>query len=228
MDSGFSNQVKYNCSINANNKEFEFINPSFNFTFIGQEGRIITNTYISTGKSQNLLEISENIFDKKLYILGNSLVYLYNNNYKFNINGTLMNDEIFPYDTVNLTLNLDNYKNKILNATCSSKKSENNYILSCNSTRAIKEKIISGFAALENANLFINVTEQTGFSSSNSYYFSKKNSSISTGSIIGIIMALLIVIISLILLFCYLKKKKSNKSKKETEESSIDYMKNYL
>ena len=78
----------------------------------------------------------------------------------------MMNDEIFPYDTINLTLNLDNYKNKILNATCSSKKSENNYILSCNSTRAIKEKIISGFAALENENLFVNISEQTEFSSS--------------------------------------------------------------
>ena len=225
IDSEFSNQVRYNCSINANDKEIEFISSSFNFTFIGQEVRILSYSSFSIEKSQNLLEISENIFDKKLYILDNSLVYLYNNNYKFNINGT-MDDETFPYDKIILTLNLDNHKNKILNTTCSSNKSDNNYILSCNSTREIKEKIITGFATFENEILFVNVTEQTGFSSSKFNFFSTKNSSkISACAIIGIIIALLVIIISLILLFCYLKKKKGNKS---IEESSINYMKNYF
>ena len=99
-----------------------------------------------------------------------------------------MDDETFPYDKIILTLNLDNHKNKILNTTCSSNKSDNNYILSCNSTREIKEKIITGFATFE----------------------------ISAGAIIGIIIALLVIIISLILLFCYLKKKKGIKSIEES------------
>ena len=85
-----------------------------------------------------------------------------------------MDDETFPYDKIILTLNLDNHKNKILNTTCSSNKSDNNYILSCNSTREIKEKIITGFATFENENLFVNVTEQTGFSSSKFNFFSTK------------------------------------------------------
>ncbi len=129
MDSEFNNQVRYNCSLNDIGKEIELISSSFNFTFIGQEVGILSYTSISIEQSKNLLEIRENIFDIKLYILDNSIVYLYNNNYKFNINGTI-DDESFPYDKIILTLNLDKDKNNILNATCSSNKSDKNYILS--------------------------------------------------------------------------------------------------
>ena len=222
MDSEFNNQVRYNCSLNDIGKEIELISSSFNFTFMEQEVGILSYTSISIEQSKNLLEISENIFDKKLYILDNSIVNLYKNNYKFNINGT-MDDESFPYDKIILTLNLDKDKNS-LNATCSSNKSDKNYIFSCNSTAAIKEKIISGFAALENGNLLVNVKEQTGFSSSKFYFFSTKRSSkLSAGVIIGIIIVLLFVIISLILSFYYMKKKKHYKS---IEESSMTYMEN--
>ena len=174
-----------------------------NFNFTEQEVEVISYTPISLGQSQNLLEISEtNIFDKKLYILDNSIVYLYNI-YKFNINGT-MEDVSFPYHEINLTLNLDNNNNKILNATCSSNKSDNNnYILNCYSTRKIKGKIITAFSTFEKENLLVNVKEQTEFSSSEFFFFSKNSSKLSSWEIIAIIIALLVVIISIIVLFYY-------------------------
>ena len=194
MDSEFSNQVRYNCSLNVQGKEIEIISSYLNFNFTEQEVEVISYTPISLGQSQNLLEISEtNIFDKKLYILDNSIVYLYN------INGT-MEDVSFPYHEINLTLNLDNNNNKILNATCSSNKSDNNnYILNCYSTRKIKGKIITAFSTFEKENLLVNVKEQTEFSSSEFFFFSKNSSKLSSWEIIAIIIATSDTSISLIL-----------------------------
>jgi len=161
---------------------------------------------------------------KKLYILDNSILNLYNNNQTFNINGT-MNDESFNQEKIILNLNVDDERSKNLNASCSSIKSNNtNYILSCNSTKVVSGTIKTAFTSFENENLLVYIVEQTGNASSRYNFYSKKRSSkLSTGAIIGIIISILIIIISVIFSFYYLKKKKSNDN--EFKGSTLNYLK---
>jgi len=123
---------------------------------------------------------------KKLYILDNSILNLYNNNQTFNINGT-MNDESFNQEKIILNLNVDDERSKNLNASCSSIKSNNtNYILSCNSTKVVSGTIKTAFTSFENENLLVYIVEQTGNASSRYNFYSKKRSSkLSTGAIMN-------------------------------------------
>ena len=225
MNSQITDLIKYNCSFSNNGKKIESLSCSLDFNF-NEEGIVITSvTPIALEQSQNILEISEiNMFEKKLYILDNATLNLFNNNYKFNITGT-MNNETFNYDEINLTLSLDNLdgKSKSLNTSCSSiNNNKNNYIFNCNSTTAIKEKIKCGFSTFEEENLLVNIAEQTVYSKSKFHFFStKKTSAISAGIIIGIIIAIIIVIVSIILTFYYLKKNEKSKVK---EDSTLIYL----
>ena len=99
-------------------------------------------------------------------MLENSILNLYNNNQTFNINGT-MNDESFNQEKIILNLDVDDERTKISNASCSSIKSNNNnYILSCYSTKVVNGTIKTGFSSFENENLLVYIVEQTGNTSS--------------------------------------------------------------
>ena len=225
MESQFK-KMKYKCSFNVYGKEIEFLKHSLIFKFSGQEVELLSYTGIALEQSNNLLEISSNIFEKKLYILDNSILYLYNDNYNFNINGT-MNDESFNNDKIILSFNFDDNKNISLNASCSSIKSNlNTYFLNCISMRVISGKIKFGFSSFENENLLVIIINQTESTLNKSYlYRTKENSKKKIATIIGIIIAILIVVISIIFTFYYLKKKKAN-SGKTKQDSSINYLNN--
>lgn len=137
------NQIKYNCSFSTDGKKIGFVSSNcYDFDFTEQVVNVIAYSPDSIKQSENLFEVgdNENRYNKKIYII--------DNNYKFNITGTI-SDKNFNYKKIILNINIKNDINKIINVSCSSiKLNEENYTLNCNSTNIIKVDFNSAISYL--------------------------------------------------------------------------------
>ena len=223
IKSQFNNQVKYNCSFISSGEEFELIKANYKFNFTEQDVEVISFSPNSIKDSENLLEIKNgDIFNKKLYILDNSTVTLFNNYYKLNFTGS-MTDKSFNYNKIDLTVNIKNDVNKIINVSCLSiKLNEKNYTLTCDSKEIIEDEIISAFADLGKDNLLINILEEKKVIVDYRHSFiTKKKSKTNIGIIIAIILSFFLIFIIFIIIYYYLKMIKRNKIH-IIEDSSIN------
>ena len=183
--------------------------------------KIQKSSFLYTLYKDNIQNAKEDIFNKSLYILENSIV---NHNEKdFHITGDLnINLDKLNNNQVLLQFHSDENKNGINNSTCyiinESKSVTNKLGIKCKVNESFVFNIIDGYSKLSNGNLFVilknieNKEEMDEIEPFNLRYYSQNSSGISTGAIIGIIIGgvVFICIIGTIIILCCKKRRKPN------------------
>ena len=90
------------------------------------------NTPLDVKYIDNLQNVRDtNIFNKKLYIMDNFVLNIKNINNEFIISG-IINDNSFNYTNLNLTINSERAKEKVVNIPCNViNNKDKNYTIQC-------------------------------------------------------------------------------------------------
>jgi hypothetical protein len=210
------NNILYNCSFPTNgedidNLEVKTILEEYNFT--GQDAEIISASPIAIKFWDNLQNVGAgDLFDKKVYLLDQSIILINNENWAIDIIG-VMKDKGFNYSKVDLTIALfsNNSQEKIENISCSTQNLyKENDTLNCFAEKEISGELKSAISDLGKDILivnFVNTSNKIDFASKNGYRFDKKrNKGLSTGGIIAIALVSTFVICSTAILLLLKKK----------------------
>ena len=243
VENEFDNQKRYNCTLETNGEEIENIQIDKNIE--SGDGDIelsdIDNSPIALKYINNLQNVGDSDpFEKKLYILDNSILVVDNNNNEFNITGTI-NDNGYNYKNLNLELALlENSNEKNENISCISiGEGENIFTLKCNTDKEMVGKITSAFSNLGNENLLVNFLvsgnnnelnfkQKMSNSTDTKINLFRKNSGrgISTGGIIGIVIPCVAILIIISVIVILNLKKKPNINENITTISNISNTEN--
>jgi len=213
------NIIKYECKLSTNGKEIKNIKSLDILEYNSQKIQIQNLSFLYILYKDNIQNAKEDIFNKPLYILENSII---NSNQKdFNITGDLnINLDKLNNNQMILQFHSDKNKSDIKNSTCyiinEGKSNSNKVELKCSFNESYFFNIIDGYSKLSNENLFIifknieNKEKMDEIEPFNLRYHSKSSSSYSTGIIIGIIGGVIfnIIIETIIIIICYCKKRK--------------------
>ena len=185
----------------------------------------------------NIQNAEEDIFNKSLYILENSTVYI--NEKEFNITGELNgNISKLKNNKILIQFHFDKNKNNIKNSTCylidTEKSNVNKVVLKCNFSESFNYNIIDGYSNLNNGSLIIiykNIDNNIEMDETEPIKFRfhwKSSSDISTGAIIAIIIGsvIFIAIVWTLIFFCYIIK--SCGVRNSSKNSPYDYKDNIL
>ena len=215
LDNEFKNINKFVCTLNTNGEEIDNIKID-NYDFQNQTVNIIEETAIAKKYKNNLQNVGNDLFNKKLYILDNAARSVDNQHNEFNITGTM--NEIFNYEKVKLTINTENANEGYQNVSCKViKVSDVDYILNCKTENELKAELKGVFADLGNANLIVHFIDEGNSTIDFEPILpeggivnktSEKKKRFSAWAIIGIIIACSVaVLIILIIIVCLYHKK---------------------
>jgi tetrahydromethanopterin S-methyltransferase subunit F len=155
------------------------------------------------------------IFNKKVYILDQSIISLNNENWIVDIIG-IMNDKTFNYSRINLTIALlsSNSQVKIENISCSTENLyKDNDSLNCFSEKEMRGVLESAASDLGKDILVVNILKTSNntidFASNNinNRFYVKRNKRLSSGVIVAIVLVLSFVLIITGIMLILLKKR---------------------
>ena len=234
LDENFENQVSYNCSLETNGSEIDNIEVDKNFEFKDQEVEVIGNTPLAIKYRDNLQNVGDNnIFNKKLYIMDNSVLNIQNSNNEFNITG-IINDNSFNYTNLNLTINSESAKENVVNIPCNViNNKDNNYTIQCKYNHILISELEGAFSDLGNENLIVNFNDNSNKTiefaekeeilTLHKFTANEKNKGLKAGGIIAIIVSCCVALIIILALFLLLKKKPAvNPSVFEQQSSTMN------
>ena len=220
------NQVKYACEFTTNGNEILNIKSLDKIEINSQKNELKKISFLHSLNKDNLQNSKEDIFNKQLFFLENSIVN--NNDKEFNISGNL-NEEEFNYNKLILQFHsIDKHNNtKIRNLNCGVIKSnDKKCILNCIPKNPININILDGYSDLGESHLFIDFQNKDNLIQMNQdtnrgivygYGNRSRDSGISTGAIIAIVVTIVVVIIfGIIIAIFFYRKNKNNQEKQST------------
>ena len=238
VDSNIKYQVKYECELEINEKDKDILNVKSldKFEFDGKKIEIQNSSFLHSLYKNNMENTKDDIFNKPLYILENSVV---NNNQKeFNITGNLIGD-IFNYNNkLVFQFHSDKNNSEVTNSNCSMiKTNEKEYILKCVPDSPINSKIVDGYSDLGDGHLIIkfknndNKIEMLPIKTDenkNKYNinFRKKNKGLSTGGIIAIAISCFVVLLVVVAMVSFFRKLKISDEKQKTSSENNSSLQN--
>ena len=231
----YENNIIYNCTFGTNGKDIDNIeikNILEEYDFIGQDVEIIAVTPLAMKYMDNLQNVAnEDLFNKKIYILDQSIISVYNENWIVDIIG-VMNDKDFNYSKINLTISLlsSDSKKKIENISCTTEKLyKENVSLNCLAENEMSGKLESAVSDLEKDILVINLLNTSNNTINfisrgidNGFYHKslKRLSKGSKGAIIAIVLVLTFVLIITGIMLILFRKKRFEQNIKDDNETS--------
>jgi hypothetical protein len=156
VDSNIKYQVKYECELEINEKDKDILNVKSldKFEFDGKKIEIQNSSFLHSLYKNNMENAKDDIFNKPLYILENSVVN--NNEEEFNITGNLIGDNFNYNNKLVFQFHSDKNNGEVTNSNCSMIKSnEKEYILKCVPDSPINSKIVDGYSDLGDGKLII-------------------------------------------------------------------------
>jgi len=152
------NIIKYECKLLTNGKEINNIKSLDILEYNSQKIKIQKSSFLYLLYKDNIQNAEEDIFNKSLYILENSIVYI--NEKEFNITGELNgNISKLKNNKILIQFHFDKNKNNIKNSTCyiidTKKSNVNKVVLKCNFSESFNYNIIDGYSNLNNESLII-------------------------------------------------------------------------
>ena len=225
------NNILYNCSFPTNGEDIDNLEVKTileEYKFIGLDAKIIFSPF-AIKFLDNLQNVGAgDLFDKKVYLLDQSIILINNENWAVDIIG-VMNDKTFNYSKVDLTIALlsKNSQEKIENISCTTENLyKENYALNCFAENQLRGELESAISDLGKDILviyFLNTSNKIDFVSKNGNRFYKKsNKGLSAGAIIAIaLVSTFAVSVCVILLLL----KKKDKKEAIDMKSELTYMK---
>ena len=214
--------VKYECEFETNGEEIINVKSLDTFEINSQKYEIQKSSFLHLLYKNNLQDAKEEIFNKPLYILEDSIVN--NNEKEFNITGNL-NEEEFNYNDLYLQFHSDKNNLEIKDSNCYVIKSnENKYILNCIPGNKINSNIIDGYSNLGDGNLIVIFKKEENtieMGPNQDIRLRDSSKKLSIGIIVAIIISAVVIILALILLPCLLCKKKKELEKKNNDNNNI-------
>ena len=227
VDNDIKNQAKYECEFETNGEEILNVKSLDTLELNSQKGEILSSSFLHLLVKNNIQNVQEDIFNKPLYFLEDSIVN--NNEKEFNITGSLTEDE-FNYNNLLLQFHSDKNNSSVIKSNCGIIKSnEKKVILSCIPDNPINTTIIDGYSNLGDANLFVSFNQEKNkieMKSNNGGpiggNYGKSSKGISTGVILAIIISICAIIIAVTIVAIRCRKSKKFEDKNITDKNSVD------
>jgi len=209
--------MKYECNLSTNGKEIKVIKFLDIIEYNSQRNEIQNFSFLYTFYKDNIQISKEDIFNKQIYILKNSIVD--NNSEKeFNIVGDL-NKNINKLNNNQILLQFHPAKNNsdIKNSTCYiinlNKTNKNKLKLKCISNKFFYTNIVDGYSNLNNSILFIIFNNKTIKININEVKYNIFNFNMKSLNhrVLGIIIFIIICFFIVIFFLVWKKKRKKKK-----------------
>ena len=225
-------KISYSCEIEVQIENIANVKiiDEFNFSSINATISFSPLAENYKDKIQAVEKVFDNLINSTIYILENSKIGQYKNQY-FNISGVI-NEPKSKFQKIDINLmvftNDENItKETQLNCTII-EIIEKNYTINCKrNSENNNYNLQNAISIYEDEILVINFNNRTNssitFENENKYrryYFNNKKENLSSGGIVAIILVMIAVIISLIFSFTFLRRNETNRVKRSNQSES--------